>query len=305
MAYRFIDENQEEFGLRWLLAHMGICVNAYYNYLKQTKAEYNLQKEQVCNEIKTVYHDLNGIVGHRGMQIFLARRGIYLSKTTIHKYMNREMHLHCICRRRKPSYKKGHAHKIFPNILQQNFEVERPNKVWCTDFTYLYLTNGNIRYNCTVIDLYDRSVVSSVNDRFITSDLAIKAVDKAIAATGCDPKELILHSDQGSQFTTVEFVLHCQNLGITQSMSRAGTPYDNAAMERYYNTLKTELIYQYCFDTVNEFDYAIAEFVYNALNKENVLAFSSFVSVSTKRKICSSLDRSIRYSPLLEGGHLF
>ena len=283
MAYRFIDENQEEFGLRWLLAHMGICVNAYYNYLKQTKAEYNLQKEQVCNEIKTVYHDLNGIVGHRGMQIFLARRGIYLSKTTIHKYMNREMHLHCICRRRKPSYKKGHAHKIFPNILQQNFEVESPNKVWCTDFTYLYLTNGNVRYNCTVIDLYDRSVVSSVNDRFITSDLAIKAVDKAIAATGCDPKELILHSDQGSQFTAVEFVLHCEDLGITQSMSRAGTPYDNAAMERYYNTLKTELIYQYCFDTVSELDYAISEFAYNWYNQVRPHSHNGYKTPFEKR----------------------
>lgn len=263
--------------------YLHICVNAYYNYLKQTKADYNLQKEQICNEIKAVYHDLNGIVGHRGMQIFLARKGIYLSKTTIHKYMNREMHLHCICRRRKPSYKKDHAHKIFPNILQQNFEVESPNKVWCTDFTYLYLTNGNVRYNCTVIDLYDRSVVSSVNGRFITSDLAIKAVDKAIAATGCDPKELILHSDQGSQFTALEFVLHCQNLGITQSMSRAGTPYDNAAMERYYNTLKTELIHQYCFDTVSDLDYAISEFAYNWYNQVRPHSHNGYKTPFEKR----------------------
>ena len=68
MAYRFIDEHQEEFGLRWLPAHMGICVNAYYNYLKQAKAEYTKQKEQVCNEIKAIYHELNGVVGHRGVK---------------------------------------------------------------------------------------------------------------------------------------------------------------------------------------------------------------------------------------------
>ena len=91
MAYRFIEENQEEFGVRWLLAHMGICINAYYNYLKQSKTEYNSQKEKVCNEIKSIYHELNGIVGHRNMQVFLARKGIYLSKTTVHKYMNRDM----------------------------------------------------------------------------------------------------------------------------------------------------------------------------------------------------------------------
>ena len=131
------------------------------------------------------------------MQVFLARKGIYFSKATIHKYMNKELHLHCICRRKKPGYRKGHAHKIFPILLNQNFEVDTPNKVWCTDFTYLYLSNGNVRYNCTIIDLYDRCVVASENDRWITSDLAIRTIDKAVAATGVKPGEVILHSDQG------------------------------------------------------------------------------------------------------------
>ena len=283
MAYRFIDEYQEEFGLRWLLAHMGICPNAYYNYLKHTKADYSARKEQVCNEIKTLYHDFNGIVGHRAMRVFLARKGIVLSKTTIHKYMNKELHLHCICRRKKPGYKKGHAHKVFPNLLNQNFVVEKPNQVWCTDFTYLYLKNGSVRYNCTIIDLYDRSVAASVNDRFITSDLAIRAVDKAIRSTGCDPEGLILHSDQGSQFTSLEFILYCQEFGIRQSMSRAGCPYDNAAMERYYNTLKEELIYQYHFETTLELDYAVSEYAYNWYNQIRPHSYNGYKTPFEKR----------------------
>lgn len=283
MAYRFIDENQEEFGLRWLLAHMGICINAYYNYLKHTKADYQDKKGQVFDEIKTIYHDLNGIIGHRGMQVFLARKGICFSKATVHKYMNKELHLHCICRRKKPGYRKGHAHKIFPNLLNQNFEVDKPNKVWCTDFTYLYLSNGNVRYNCTVIDLYDRSVVASENDRWITSDLAIRAIDKAVAATGVKPGEVILHSDQGSQFTSMEFVLHCQDLGITQSMSKSGCPYDNAAMERYYNTLKAELIYQYSFETVAEMDHAISEFAFGWYNQIRPHAHNGYKTPFEKR----------------------
>ena len=72
------------------------------------------------------------------------------------------------------------------------------------------------------------------------------AIAKAI------PQNLILHSDQGSQFTSAEFVEYCRELGISQSMSRTGCPYDNAPMERYYNTLKTELIYQYRFETAAE-----------------------------------------------------
>lgn len=191
------------------------------------------------------------------MRVFLARKRIILSKTTVHKYMNKELLLHCVCRRKKPGYRKGHKHKIFPNILSQNFEVEKPNQVWCTDFTYLYLSNGSVRYNCSIIDLHDRSIVASENGRWITSELAIATIEKALAATNANPESLTLHSDQGSHFTSLEFILYCKDKGITQSMSHAGCPYDNAPMERYYNTLKAELIYQYRFDTSAELDYAV------------------------------------------------
>ena len=114
---------------------MGICPNAYYNYLKRQKAVYIASKADICREIESIYHETGGILGHRSMRIFLLRKGIILSKTTVFKYMNKELRLLCICRRRRPGYKKGQAHKIFPNLLNQHFEVTEKNKVWCTDFT--------------------------------------------------------------------------------------------------------------------------------------------------------------------------
>jgi putative transposase len=220
VAYRFIDKHQKEFGLRWLLVRTGICPNGYYNYLKRARADYQHQKTVVCQSIKSIYHELSGIVGYRSMKVFLARKGIFLSKPTVHKYMNKELHLQCVCRRKRPDYKKSHAHAVFPNLIQQKFLEEKPNQVWCTDFTYLYITNGTIHDNCTMIDLYDRSVVPSVNDRWMTSDIAIAAVKKAIQATGCNPKGLILHSDQGSQFTSLEFILFCRDFGIQHESYR-------------------------------------------------------------------------------------
>lgn len=283
MAYRFIDNNQETFGLRWLFRRMGIYSNAYYNYLKQSKSVYHRQKHDIYCAIRDIYHELNGIIGHRSMRVFLAREGIYLSKTTVHKYMNRELHLHCICRRRKPGYRKGHAHKLFPNLLGQNFTADRPNQIWCTDFTYLFLSNGTPRYNCTIIDLYDRSVVASENDSWITSDLAVRTLDKAIKSAKCDTGKLIIHSDQGSQFASLEFTLFCESNRITQSMSRTGCPYDNAPMERYYNTLKTELIYQYRFDTAAELDHAVSEFSYYWYNQIRPHSYSGYLTPFEKR----------------------
>ena len=163
VAYRFIDKNKAGFGLRWLLNRMGIYPNVYYNYQKHTKAEYEASKTSVCNEIAGICHKLKGIIGHRAMRNFLLRKGITLSKTAVHKYMNKELNLYCICRRKKPGYRKGHAHRVFSNLLNQNFSVSEQNLVWCTDFTYLFLTNGTVRYNCTIIDLHDRSVVASEN----------------------------------------------------------------------------------------------------------------------------------------------
>ena len=276
MAYRFIEQYKKEFGLRWLLRRMNIFPNAYYNYIMQTKAEYRAKKEATCREIKEIYHETGGILGHRSMRVFLARKQIVLSKTTIHKYMNKEMKLHCICRRKKPGYKKGHAHKIFPNLLNQNFVVEKANQIWCTDFTYVFLTNGSMRYNCTIIDLFDRSVVASETGKWITSDLAIKTLEKALSSQRKKPENLILHSDQGSQFTSLSFILFCQEQGITQSMSTAGCPYDNAPMERYYNTFKSELIYRFHFGTDEELNHAVSEYAYNWYNQVRPHSFNGY-----------------------------
>ena len=200
MVYRFIQNNHAKFGLRWLLRKFDISPNAYYSFLKARKSGYCIQKQAVCNEIKRIYHDTNGKLGHRTMRIFLARRGIILSKTTVHKYMNKELGLTSIVKRKNPGYVKGNAHKIFLNLLNQNFTSEKANRVWCTDFTYLFLTDGRKRYNCPIIDLYDRSIIASLNGREITSELAINTLKKAIASQPKLAAGEILHSDQGSQY---------------------------------------------------------------------------------------------------------
>ena len=222
---------------------LGICPNAYYNFLKDRKSIYRAKKQLVLREIATIYHEHNGIDGYRSMQVFLARKQIHLSAHTVHHYMNKELNLHAIVRRKKPNYQKGTAHKVFDNLLNQDFQAEQTNQKWATDFTYIFLKDGSVRYNCSVIDLHDRSVVSSITDRNITSNLAIRTVKKALKSQTTVSRNLILHSDQGSQFTSKEFTEFCESVGIAQSMSKPGYPYDNAPMERYFNTLKNELIY--------------------------------------------------------------
>jgi transposase InsO family protein len=215
---------------------MDIVQNAYYNFLKNRKSDYHTQKQNVLRQIQEIYHEHGGVDGYRSMKVYLERRGIYRSNLTIHRYMNTELGLTSIVRRKKPDYRKGKPHKVFDNLLKQDFTAEKINQKWCTDFTYLFLTDGSKRYNCSILDLHDRSIVASITDKNITADLAIRTVKKALESQPAIKKELILHSDQGSQYTSKEFVEFCKSAGITQSMSKAGCPYDNAPMERYYNT---------------------------------------------------------------------
>ena len=208
-----------------------------------------MQRDAIYERIKYIYYNNNRTVGHRAMRIFLSRYGIHLSKTTIHKYMNKHLNLAAVIMRRKPGYNTCKKHRIFDNLLNQNFTVDEKNKVWCTDFTYMRQPNGRFRYNCTIIDLYDRAVIASVNGDYMNTALAINTLKEALK-TEKNPKGFILHTDQGGQFVSWDFANFCKEYEITQSMSKAGCPYDNAPMERYYNTFKNCFYYRFTFESV-------------------------------------------------------
>jgi len=198
------------------------------------------------------------------MRDLMVPYGFIYCRSTIYKYM-RELGLRSIVRRKRSNYRKGKTNKIFPNLINQNFKTENKNQVWCTDFTYLYLSDGTVRYNCTIIDLFDRSVIASLNGIRMTAELAIETLKIAIQRHKPN-KGIILHSDQGSQYTSKEFNYFCENSFIQQSMSRAGCPYDNAPMERFYNTLKHEFTNLFVFKTNSDIDIAVNEFSYGWYN---------------------------------------
>lgn len=230
-------------------------------------------KDFICE----TYHKHHGVVGYRTMHAYMIRSGFKISQLTVHKYMNKELKLFSITRKRRPNYESGKPHKVFENKLNQEFYADKINQKWCTDFTYLFLTDGSKRYNCTIIDLHDRSVVASVTGRHITADLAMRTLQRAIdSQKGMDPSKLLLHSDQGSQFTSKDFTEFCEHLGISQSMSKAGYPYDNAPMERYFNTLKNDLINHHYYHAEEELYNAVEDYAYVEYNHSRPHSYNNY-----------------------------
>ena len=107
---------------------MEIYPNAYYNYRKHRRAKEVARKQDILHQIQTIYHETNGVAGYRRMRIYLARNGIELSALTVHKYMNMELGLRSIVRRKAPRYQGGTQHKKFENLLKQDFTAPQINQ---------------------------------------------------------------------------------------------------------------------------------------------------------------------------------
>lgn len=211
------------------------------------------------------------------MQQLLRNKGIKLSARTVHKYMNTELGLKSVTRKAKYHYVKGPAaYCVFENLIDQDFAASRRNEKWCIDFTYVYFGKHFRRYNCTIIDLYDRRVVASECSSKINAELAIYTLCRALKSTGGETG-LILHSDRGSQFTSKDFIKFCKDHGVTQSMSRPGCPYDNAPMERYFNTLKAELINLHHYETEDQLYFAIRNYAFGWYNNLRPHSFNEGV----------------------------
>ena len=198
------------------------------------------------------------------------------------------VHLHVqdrsdVVRPKKPGYEHGKPHKVFDNKLKQNFTADEINRKWCTDFTYLFLANHEVRYNCTIIDLHDRSVIANITDRNITSDLAIRTLRKALESQPTIKEGLILHSDQGSQYTSKAFTEFCESVNVTQSMSKAGCPYDNSPMESFYGTFKSEFIRQNRFETDQELNESTLDYVYGYYNHIRPHSSNGYMTPFEKR----------------------
>lgn len=117
----------------------------------------------------------------------------------------------------------------------------------------MYLQNGKTRYNCSILDLYDRLIVTTLNGPKITAELAINSLKTALYKVGKINNKIIIHSDQGRQYTSKDFTEFCSNNNLIQSMSKTWCPYDNAPIEIHFNTdeLLNKVVYDFSYTLYN------------------------------------------------------
>lgn len=230
--------------------------STYYYHEKQLA---RTDKHHEAKEnITAIFHENKGRYGYRRIVTELRRRGFPLNHKTVQRLM-KELGLVCRVRMKKYRSYKGEVGKIAPNLLERNFEAEKPNQKWVTDVTEFGLF-GQKLYLSPILDLCSRDIISySVSYKPVLS-MVTEMLDKAFAKIPSDT-DLILHSDQGWQYQHRQYqrMLACK--GIRQSMSRKGNCLDNAVIENFFGLLKSELLYLQEFESMEHFNQELVDYL--------------------------------------------
>ncbi len=197
--------------------------------------------------------------GSRLLKKLLRREGIEVGRKHVATLMRR-MGIEALYRKKNTS-KRHPEHVIYPYLLR-HVAIERPNQVWALDITYIPMRRGFV-YFCAVMDWASRRILSLRLSNTLTADFCVEALAEAIARHGAPE---IVNTDQGSQFTGLEFIDALKRREIAISMDGKGCWRDNVFIERFWKTLKYEEVYLRAYDTVSEARASIARYVefYNA-----------------------------------------
>lgn len=245
-----------------------------------------LRKAKVLKRIQYYFYDNEERYGSPKITEKLLEEGFTISERTVGIYMKELGLRSCVSRKFKvQTTDSNHDHPIAPNLLNQDFNVSEPGKVWVTDITYIPCRERRL-YLASVMDLCTREIVGwRLADR-MTVDLVLGPLDDAYAAK--KPKEgLIHHSDRGSQYASQEYRDRLATYKMTASMSRKGNCYDNACIESFHSIIKKELVYctkfRTCQQAYSEI-YRYIEFFYNRKRIHGSLGYLSPIRFAERFK---------------------
>ncbi len=269
MKYAFVSDHQDKFDVEIMCETLGISRSGYYAWKNRDASEKNQKRYELKRKIEDVFMGSRKTYGAPRVFQVLKGLGIAVGKDTVANLMS-DMGLRAKTKKRfrVKTTDSNHGNPVAPNLLQQNFSVSKPSNVWLSDITYVE-TNEGWLYVFSIMDLCTRKIVGwSFADNLSHLPL-LEAIEMAINRQNVEPG-LIFHSDRGVQYACEAFRKKLADLKFVQSMSGKGNCYDNAPMESFFHTFKTELVYQTRFQTKSDARQAIFEWIEEFYNRERI-----------------------------------
>ena len=233
-----VQQLNESYSVNTLCGAFGIHRSSYKYWIERPKT-IGAEHIQLLSEVRAAHTESKGSAGARTIANIVTTKGTALSRYRAGKLM-KQLDL-VSCQMPKHNYKKAEQeHLVIPNKLDRQFTVSKPNQVWCGDVTYIWI-GARWAYLAVVLDLFARRPIGWALSLSPDSELTKHALTMAFEARG-KPKGVMFHSDQGSHYTSKNYRQLLWRYRIDQSMSRRGNCWDNAPMERFFRSLKTEWV---------------------------------------------------------------
>ena len=263
----------------WLCEALGVSRSGFHSWLVRPPSQRSISDEAVGAKVRASFLSSFRTYGSRRVWHDLLAEGIACGLHRVERLMQLQG-LKARPRRRGLPKDAGERSSAAPNVLDRQFAADKPNQKWVADFTYIWTyiwTAEGWLYFAAVIDLFSRRVIGWSMSTNMTAQLVTDALIMAIWRRG-KPDALLHHSDQGSQYTSEQFQGLMTDNGVTCSMSRSGNVWDNAAMESFFSSLKTERIDKKVYRTRDQaradvFDYV--EGFYNPTRRHSTLGYLS------------------------------
>src|SRR5215210_9075832 len=276
MRFGLIDAAKSEFPVRRLCQVLAVSQSGYFAWRSRPACQRQREDLVLLAHVRSSFRRSKETYGSPRLTRDLQEAGLPVGRRRTARLM-RDNGLRARQKRRfKRTTDSHHAWPLAPNLLDQDFAAAGPDEKWGADISYIWTTEGWL-YLAVAIDLFARRVVGwSTGDR-LHRDLALAALRKAIAmrrpAAG-----LIHHSDRGSQYCSMDYQAELKANGILISMSGRGNCFDNAMVETFFKTLKSELVWRTAFETRADAAAAIGRYIdgfYNPIRRHSALDFTS------------------------------
>jgi len=270
-----VKQNQADFPVRAMCRVLGLSPSGYYAWRKRPPSRRSVENEALLGEIERIHTFSRSTYGRPRLHAELLDEGHRVN----HKRVGRLMRLsgiRGITRRRKwrTTMRESEARPA-PDLVERDFTATGPDQLWVADITYVPTATGFL-FLAVVLDAWSRRVVGWAMASHLKTELVLQALEMALSQRR--PKEVIHHSDQGVQYSSIAFGLRCKRAGVRPSMGSVGDCFDNAMCESFFATLECELLDRERFGNPAEAKMKIFDFIegwYNPHRRHSALGYRS------------------------------
>jgi len=277
-----VKSNQAEFEVATMCRTLEVSSSGYYGWRSRPPSARRVADAGLMERISGIHERSRGTYGAPRVHAELLACAVKVSRKRVARLM-RTAGLEGASRRRKiRTTVRCPEARPAPDLVERDFAAAGPDRLWVADITYIPTWAGFL-YLAVVLDVWSRKVIGWAMETHLRTELVLKALNMALWQRR--PRDVIHHSDQGTQYTSIAFGLRCREAGVRPSMGSVGDAYDNALCESFFATLECELLDRRSFRTQVEARMAVFEFLegwYNPHRRHSALGYLSPVNYESK-----------------------